>query len=183
VGFLTVVGGLIVARMNAQSALRVARETARREYRQNSVRPCLEFLDRRILLYEELISAGPRLVSALENFVSLRTAELEQARGETQRTQESREPPADLQEALRRLRQIPLELGEFARMFRDTGLVAFLVSDHEVVHKTHRWIDADRAFFEVVVASRGITAAPKQLKLLRECAEEAFKRAVAKDSD
>jgi len=142
------------------------------------VKPYLDFLDRRISLYDDLIAVGPSLASALDKLVPSLTSVRERAIQEPQDTQGRLEPPQDLQKSLQLLNEIRPQLGQLRIVFRDTGLFAFILSDQRVLYKTHNWLDKDRAFFEVVVASGGITAAPEQLRKLKECASEAFKRAV-----
>jgi hypothetical protein len=174
---LAVVGALVVAVVNSRSARRVARETAQREFRLNGVRPYLDFLDRRISLYDDMARVGPDLSSALQKLVALLTSEHERAMQEPQ-TERRLEPPRDLQESMQLLNEIQTKLGELRTIFRDTGLFAFILSDQKVLYKTHQWLDTDRAFLEVVVASGGITTAPEQLRKIKECASAAFKRAV-----
>ena len=175
---LAAVGALVVAIVNSQSVRRVARETARREFRLNGVKPYLDFLDRRLSLYDDLIGVGPDLVSALNKLVASLTSTRERAIHEPQKEQKPQETPQDLQRSLKRLQEIQLNLGELATVFRDTGLFAFILSDHKVLYKTHKWLEKDRAFFDIVLASGGITAAPEQLRKLKESAREALNRAV-----
>jgi len=174
---LAVVGALVVAVVNSRSARRVARETAKREFRLRVVLPYLNFLDRRISLYDDMARVGPGLSSALEKLVALLTSERERAMQEPQ-TERRLEPPRDLQQSMQLLNEIQTKLGELRTAFSDTGFFAFVLSDEKVLYKTRHWLDTDSAFWEVVLASGGITAAPEQLRKIKERASEAFKRAV-----
>jgi len=173
---LAVVGSLIVSVVNSRSARRLARETARREFQINGVKPYLDLLDRRISLYDDLTTVGPELVSALHKLIESLTLRQRIMRETPDASQEPVKLPHELEKAQRVLQEIQLKAEELKTVFRSTGLYAFILSDQRVLYRTHTWLRAETAFLEIVTAAGGITAAPEQLTKLRGRASKAFSR-------
>lgn len=174
---LAVVGALFVSFVNSRSARRLAREAAKREFQLNVVKPHLDSLDQRILLYDELINVGPALASALDKLVTMLTARNRSTQDDPQQPLGPLQVPSDLERAQQRLSQVQLMLGEARTVFR-TGLFSFILSDHRISYKTHEWLSADGAFWDAAIIAGGITAAPEQLSTLRQRASKALSAAV-----
>jgi hypothetical protein len=171
---VAVIGTLFVAIVNSRSARRIARDTARREFRLSAVRPYLVFLDRRIAQYGEIRAVGPSLAAALGNVATL-----------GDKAAEGDKPTPQLQEAVRRLEEVKSALNriksglsESKAVYNDAGLFAFIVSDQRVFDRVQEWLKKDRAVLDVIVASGVITAVPEALQRLGECASETFKEGV-----
>src|SRR5882672_6285662 len=115
---LAVVGSLIVSVVNSRSARRLARETARREFQINGVKPYLDLLDRRISLYDDLTTVGPELVSALHKLIESLTLRQRIMRETPDASQEPVKLPHELEKAQRVLQEIQLKAGELKTVFR-----------------------------------------------------------------
>jgi hypothetical protein len=155
------VASFVVAVVNIWSARRIARETARREFRLSGVREYLDFLDQRIVFYHEMRNAGPRLAEKLaavpEPFltsgldVAIRGLAMSQG-----------------------LDEIASRVGAAQPFYLKPGVVAAALSDQKVQDALFKAIAKDRAFQETFVASGGVANATENQRRLGECASQAF---------
>jgi hypothetical protein len=68
------VGSFVVAAVNTWSARKLARETARREFRLTVARPYLEFVDRLLNLHRDFVAAGPGTAASVSKAAALLAA-------------------------------------------------------------------------------------------------------------
>jgi hypothetical protein len=148
--------------INVRAARKLAHETARRDFRLTIMRPCFDYLDRRIVQYREAIEMGPAVVAGIEKAIPL--APDERAKEVTALGQ--------------RVQEFATRLAQSKGINQSPALLAVVVSNRRVVDAFSEWLTKDRAFFEALVAAGGVTAVPEALTELRQRASDAFKMAV-----
>jgi hypothetical protein len=159
------VGSFVVAAVNAWSARRLARETARREFRLTVARPYLEFVDRLIGLHREVLFLPSATVASLRKAASLLSSS-DQDKGKE-----------EIRAASLRLDEMISRLSEMQEVHRSTGLFAFVLSDQRVLDAYMDWLDKHQAVLEVFVAGK-FNASPEQLRKVDQAASKAFNGAV-----
>jgi len=144
-GAAAIVGAITavcVAWINSHSARRLARDAATRDYRLIRVEPFLDFLDKRIAWYHELISEGRFISGELEKgFDLIRSGDVEKGKQQIGALDSRYEPIRDKANAL----FVTVE-----DLLHSPVLAAILTFDYRVTSKYTKWMAADSVFGQTV---------------------------------
>jgi hypothetical protein len=159
------VASFVAAAVNAWSARRLARETARREFRLNIATPYLDLLDRFLILHRDLCELGTIIATTASTMRALLASSQHDA---------LRRAQAALQ---LQTESLSFRLTEFRDAHRNTGLILLVLSDQNVVDAFLGWTAKNTAVLQALLAG-GLTITPEQQQALDSAASDAFKQAV-----